>query len=112
MTTTPLTTLIVIWAALMTLGVVIELVRKARRGAAPTTKKTAELEKIERRVKRIPAQDLGTHLEMAAVGAFDAVHGWTRAANPLEREALQKEAITAVRVQLALLEEQKARGIV
>lgn len=83
-----------------------------RRNKGARTKKTAELEKIEHRVKRIPAQDLGTHLEMAAVGAFEAVHGWTRAANPLEREALQKEAITAVRVQLALLEEQKARGIV
>lgn len=103
------------WATLATVALLVLGSWRAtqqRRGAAPTTKKTAELEKIEHRVKRIPAQDLGTHLEMAAVGAFEAVHGWTRAANPLEREALQKEAITAVRVQLALLEEQKARGIV
>lgn len=116
MTTTTITTLIVIWAVLMTLGVVIELVRKARLRARnsrvkPTTKKSAEMERLSRRVTRIHTPDLASHLEMATVAAFESVHRWTRAVNPLEREALQAEAITAVRAQLALLEEQKRRGI-
>ena len=78
---------------------------------SPTTAKTAEMEKLAKRVTRVHSQDLGTQLEMATTSAFDAVHGWTRAVDPLSRGALQREAIMAVRAQLALLEEQRRRGI-
>lgn len=82
-----------------------------RRNKGARTKKSAEMERLSRRVARIHTPDLATHLETATVAAFESVHQWTRAVNPLEREALQAEAITAVRAQLALLEEQKRRGI-
>lgn len=85
------------------------LIRRHR--GTPVTQKSAEMERLSRRVTRIHTPDLASHLETATVAAFESVHQWTRAVNPLEREALQAEAITAVRAQLALLEEQKRRGI-